>query len=163
MNLDNSRILIIGGAGFVGSHIIDKLTNESVKEIVVLDNFIRGTRHNLEQAQKDNRVKVVEGSITDLKLLSEVMENIDYVFHLAALWLYECVHQPRSALEVNIDGTYNVVETAQKAGVKKVIFSSSASVYGDAVSIPILKNSSVALIFRARILARATSSTWIKS
>ncbi len=136
MNLDNSRILIIGGAGFVGSHITDQLICEPVAEIIVLDNFVRGTRQNLEQAQKDNRVKIVEGSITDLKLLNGVMENIDYVFHLAALWLFECVHQPRLALDVNIGGTYNVVETAQNAGVKKVIYSSSASVYGDAVAIP---------------------------
>ena len=136
MNLDNSRILIIGGAGFVGSHIADKLISETVHEIVLLDNFVRGTRQNLEQAKKDDRVKIVEGSITDIKLLSGIMENIDYVFHLAALWLYECVHQPRSALDVNVDGTYNVVEIAQNAGVKKVIFSSSASVYGDAVAIP---------------------------
>jgi UDP-glucose 4-epimerase len=136
MTLNGSRVLVIGGAGFVGSHIVDQLKQESVQEIVVLDNFVRGTRENLRQASRDSRVHVVEGSITDLELLRELMQDTDYVFHLAALWLYECVHQPRAALEVNVVGTYNVVETAQQAGVRKVVYSSSASVYGDALSIP---------------------------
>lgn len=136
MTLDGRRVLVIGGAGFVGSHLVDQLTQEPVCEIVVLDNFVRGTRANLRQAVQDDRVRVVEGSITDLELLRDLMQDTDCVFHLAALWLYECVHQPRSALEVNVVGTYNVVETAQQAGVKKVIYSSSASVYGDAASIP---------------------------
>jgi len=136
MTLNDSRVLIIGGAGFVGSHLVDQLTQEPVREIVVLDNFVRGTRANLRQAMKDDWVRVVEGSITDLGLLRNLMQDTDYVFHLAALWLYECVHQPRSALEVNVVGTYNVVETAQQAGVKKVVYSSSASVYGDALSTP---------------------------
>ncbi|MGQ9581653.1 MAG: NAD-dependent epimerase/dehydratase family protein [Chloroflexus sp.] len=135
-NIDNSRVLVIGGAGLVGSHLVDQLTQEPVREIVVLDNFVRGTRANLRQAIQDNRVRVVEGSITDLKLLRDLMEGTDYVFHLAALWLYECVHHPRAALEVNVVGTYNVIETAQQAGVKKVVYSSSASVYGDAVFTP---------------------------
>lgn len=136
MILNNSRILVIGGAGFVGSHIVDQLTAEPVREIVVLDNFVRGTRGNLRQAMQDDRVRLVEGSITDLELLRGLMQDADYVFHLAALWLYECVHQPRSALDVNVVGTYNVIETAQQAGVKKIVYSSSASVYGDAVQTP---------------------------
>ena len=136
MILNDSRVLVIGGAGFVGSHLVDQLTQEPVQGIVVLDNFVRGTRANLRQAVQDDRVCVVEGSMTDLELLRDLMQGTDYVFHLAALWLYECVHRPRSALEVNVVGTYNVVETAQQAGVKKVVYSSSASVYGDAVSIP---------------------------
>jgi len=139
-NLENSRILVIGGAGFVGSHIVDQLIQEPVKEIVVLDNFVRGSRHNLRQAVRDPRVRIVEGSITDLPLLQEVMSGVDYVFHLAALWLYECVHQPRAALEVNVVGTYNVIETAQQAGVKKVVYSSSASVYGDALFTPMTED-----------------------
>jgi UDP-glucose 4-epimerase len=134
--LENSRVLVIGGAGFVGSHLVDQLTREPVREIVVLDNFVRGTRANLAEAERDGRVRIVEGSITDRELLRELMEGTDYVFHLAALWLFECVHEPRAALEVNVVGTFNVAEAAQRAGVKKVVYSSSASVYGDAVVTP---------------------------
>ena len=136
MDLKGARILVIGGAGFVGSHIVDQLILEPVGEIVVLDNFIRGTHANLEPALGDDRVKLVEGTVLDIELLAELMEGTDYVFHLAALWLFECVHEPRAAIEVNAVGTFNVIEAAQKAGVKKVVYSSSASVYGDAVVTP---------------------------
>jgi len=136
VNLNNSRVLVIGGAGFLGSHIVDQLLEEPVREIVVLDNFVRGTRANLRQAVNDERLRIMEGSVTDLQMLGRVMQDTDYVFHLAALWLYECVHQPRAALDVNILGTYNVVEAAQQNGVKKVVYSSSASVYGDALFTP---------------------------
>ena len=134
--LDNSRILVIGGAGFVGSHIVDQLLEEPVREVVVLDNFVRGTRENLSPAAADERVRIVDGSLLDTELLAELMAGTDYVFHLAALWLFECVHEPRSAVEVNIVGTFNVMEAAQAAGVKKVVYSSSASVYGDALETP---------------------------
>ena len=134
--LGGSRVLVIGGAGFLGSHIVDQLTSTPAREIVVLDNFVRGTRDNLHEAVKDPRVTVVDGSVTDRRLLAELMSGTDYVFHLAALWLYECVNEPRSALEVNVVGTYNVVEAAAAAKVKKVVYSSSASVYGDAVFTP---------------------------
>ncbi|MEO7296336.1 MAG: NAD-dependent epimerase/dehydratase family protein, partial [Candidatus Limnocylindria bacterium] len=134
--IDGSRILVIGGAGFVGSHIVDQLTETKAREIVILDDFVRGTRANRAEAVKDPRVKVVEGSVTDLDLLRREMAGTDYVFHLAALWLYECVHQPRSALQVNVVGTFNVIETAKEAGVKKIVYSSSASVYGDAAFTP---------------------------
>jgi len=139
-SLENSRILVIGGAGFIGSHIVDQLLREPVREVVVLDNFVRGTRGNLDQAVSDERVELVEGSIMDQELLARLMEGTDYVFHLAALWLYECVHEPRSAIEVNIVGTFNVIEAAQRAGVKKVVYSSSASVYGDAVVTPMTED-----------------------
>lgn len=139
-DLAGSRILVIGGAGFTGSHIVDQLTVTQAHEIVVLDDFVRGTRANLADAARDPRVSIVEGSITDLPLLRSLMAGTDHVFHLAALWLYECVHQPRSALEVNVLGTYNVVETAQQAGVKRVVYSSSASVYGDAAFTPMTED-----------------------
>src|SRR6185436_17100963 len=100
--IEDSRVLVIGGAGFVGSHIVDQLLAEPVREIVVLDNFVRGTRANLQNAVRDPRVRVVEGSITDLELLAELMDGTDYVFHLAALWLFECVHEPRRAIDVNV-------------------------------------------------------------
>lgn len=136
MDLKDSRILVIGGAGFIGSHIVDQLLQEPVKEIVVLDNLVRGKKQNLAKALKDPRVSLVEGSILDLELLKKLMQGTTYVFHLAALWLFECVHQPRSAVEVNILGTFNVMETAQQAGVKKLVYSSSASVYGNALTTP---------------------------
>lgn len=136
MRLRDSRIVVIGGAGFIGSHIVDQLLDLPVKEVVVLDNFVRGTRANLEAACRDPRVRVVEGSITDRAGLGALLDGIDGVFLLAALWLYECVHQPRAALEVNVDGTWNVIEAAREAGVQKIVYSSSASVYGDAVSLP---------------------------
>ena len=135
-NLDGARILVIGGAGFLGSHIVDQLTETRAGQIVILDNFVRGTRANLADAVRDPRVHLVEGSVTDLPTLRGLMADTDYVVHLAALWLYECVHQPRSALDVNVVGTFNVVEAAADAGVKKVVYSSSASVYGDAVFTP---------------------------
>jgi UDP-glucose 4-epimerase len=136
MNLDNARVAVIGGAGFIGSHIVDQLRAEPVREIVVLDNFVRGTRRNLESSVGDSRVTVVEGSITDRALVRSVVEGCDGVFHLAALWLFECVHQPRAAVDVNVTGTWSVVEACEAAKVKKVIYSSSASVYGDALAIP---------------------------
>ena len=139
-DLSGSRVLVIGGAGFIGSHIVDQLLAEPVGEIVVLDNFARGARHNLDAALLDERVSLVEGSITDVALLDELMAGTDYVWLLAALWLYECVHEPRSAIEVNCVGTFNVIDAAQRAGVKKVVYSSSASVYGDAVFTPMTED-----------------------
>jgi UDP-glucose 4-epimerase len=136
VNLHNSRIAVVGGAGFIGSHIVDQLLAEPVREIVIVDNFVRGTRANIAAAMKDPRVRLVEGSITDRALMDQVLANTDGLFLLAALWLYECVHEPRKALEVNVDGTYNVVEAARTAGVKRIVYSSSASVYGDAVTLP---------------------------
>lgn len=136
MELTDSRIVVIGGAGFIGSHIVDQLLREQVREVVVVDNFVRGTRANIAEALKDPRVRLVEGSITDRPLMDQVLAKADGVFLLAALWLYECVHEPRKALEVNVDGTWNVIEAARAAGVKRIVYSSSASVYGDAVTLP---------------------------
>ncbi|MGH2897900.1 MAG: NAD-dependent epimerase/dehydratase family protein, partial [Solirubrobacteraceae bacterium] len=135
-DLTDSRVLVIGGAGFIGSHIVDQLLAEPVREIVVLDNFARGARHNLDDALRDERVTLVDGSIADVALLDELMAGTDHVWLLAALWLYECVHEPRSAIEINCVGTFNVIDAAHRAGVKKVVYSSSASVYGDAAFTP---------------------------
>ena len=134
--LAGSRILVTGGAGFIGSHLVQQLLEGGAGEVTVLDNFVRGSRRNLTPVEDDARLTVVDGSITDRALLGEVTRGRDYVFHLAALWLYECVHEPRQALHVNVGGTYNVVEAAHEAGVRKVVYSSSASVYGDAVELP---------------------------
>jgi UDP-glucose 4-epimerase len=135
-DLSASRIAVIGGAGFIGSHVVEQLLAEDVGEVVVLDNLVRGRRANLERALTDPRLRLVDGSLMDRELLRELLAGSDYAFHLAALWLYECVHEPRAAVDVNIVGTFNVIEAAQQAGVRKVVYSSSASVYGNALMSP---------------------------
>jgi UDP-glucose 4-epimerase len=136
--LEGSKVLVIGGAGLIGSHLVDELTKENVREIVIYDDFCRGTKENLAVALKDPRVKVFEagGDITQIDILNAAMKDMDYVFHLAALWLLQCYEYPRAAFEVNIKGTFNVLEACVKNKIKKLIYSSSASVYGDAVEVP---------------------------
>src|ERR1019366_9259260 len=109
MSLKGSKILVIGGAGFVGSHIVDQLLQEDPAEIRVLDNLVRGKESNLAQALPSGKVRLIKGSITDLGTLRQAIQGCDSVFPLAALWLGECVSNPRSALEVNVVGTYNVI------------------------------------------------------
>jgi UDP-glucose 4-epimerase len=136
MDLNNKRIALIGGAGLVGSHIVDQLIHGPVSEVIVYDNFMRGSRSNLAEALTCEKVKVVEASMTDRDTLRKNLEGVDGVFLLASLWLGECVNDPRSAWEVNVLGTWNVVETCRELGVKRVVYSSSASVYGNAVFTP---------------------------
>ncbi|MBX3662283.1 MAG: NAD-dependent epimerase/dehydratase family protein [Burkholderiales bacterium] len=138
MDLRGKRLLVIGGAGLIGSHTVDALTREDVKEIVIYDNFVRGRPENLAGALKDPRVKVFDigGDICQTDVLEAAMDNIDGVFHFAALWLLQCHDFPRSAFDVNIRGTFNVLEACVKKGVKRLVYSSSASVYGDAVREP---------------------------
>ncbi|MBH8576325.1 NAD-dependent epimerase/dehydratase family protein [Nostocaceae cyanobacterium CENA369] len=134
--MQNSRVLITGGAGLVGSHIADLLVKEGVSEIVVLDNFTRGQLSNLAWAKEHGPLVIVEGDIRDRKLLGEVMEGVDIVFHQAAIRITQCAEEPRLALEVLADGTFNVLEAAVKANVKKVVAASSASIYGMAEDFP---------------------------
>jgi UDP-glucose 4-epimerase len=138
MDLQGKRVLVIGGAGLVGSHLVDQLTATDVGEIVVYDNFFRGGRDNLREALHDPRVAIFPdgGDVQHADILERAMEGIDGVFHLAALWLLQCHEYPRAAFDVNIRGTFNVIEAAIKQGVKRVVYSSSASVYGDAVALP---------------------------
>lgn len=136
MEISGSKIMVIGGAGFVGSHLVDQLLKEDPSEVVVYDNFVRGTRANLQEAVHDSRVRVVEASVTDKDTLCREMNGCDGVFLLSALWLGECEAAPRDAVNVNILGNYNVIEAARDLGVKRVVYSSSASVYGNAVTIP---------------------------
>lgn len=142
MELAGKRILVIGGGGLIGSHIVDELVKTDVAEIVVYDNFTRGREDNLRDAVRDPRVKIFEhgGDILHTDVLERAMEGIDGVFHLAALWLLHCHEYPRAAFEVNIRGTFNVIEAAIRQKVKRVIYSSSASVYGDAVEIPMTED-----------------------
>ncbi len=130
--------MVIGGAGLIGSHTVDALTREDVGEIVVYDTFSRGTLQNLEGALTDPRVSIFElgGDVCHTDLLDAVLEGADGVFHFAALWLLHCYQFPRSAFEVNVEGTFNVLEGCVKHGVERLVFSSSASVYGDAVEEP---------------------------
>src|SRR5688572_9835504 len=130
------RILITGGAGLIGSHIADRLVDEQVGEIVVLDNFVRGRRDNLAPAMARQPITIVEGDIRDRGLLARIMPGIDVVFHQAAIRITQCAEEPRLALEVLVDGTYNVLEAAVQAGVAKVVAASSASVLGLAESFP---------------------------
>lgn len=136
MDLAGKRIAVIGGAGLLGSHVVEHLTREPVAEVVVFDNFVRGTHRNLAVAEAHPKVRIVEGSITDIGGLRAALEGIDGVFLLASLWLGECLNDPRNAWEVNVLGTWNVAEACRDLGVKRVVYSSSASVYGNAVTTP---------------------------
>jgi UDP-glucose 4-epimerase len=138
MNLNGKKLLVIGGAGLIGSHTVDQLVKEDVAEIRIYDNFTRGREENLSGALKDPRVKVfpIGGDILHRDVLDAAMEGMDGVFHFAALWLLHCHDFPRSAFEVNIGGTFNVLEACVKHKVKRLVYSSSASVYGDAVQEP---------------------------
>jgi UDP-glucose 4-epimerase len=134
--LAGARVMVTGGAGFIGSAIVDQLLDEGVSEIVVLDNFVRGRRSNLDRAAASGVLRLHEGDIADRALLATLMRGIDVVFHEAAIRITQCASEPRLALEVMVDGAYNVFEAAVNAGVQKVVTASSASVYGMAETFP---------------------------
>jgi UDP-glucose 4-epimerase len=131
-----ARVLITGGAGLIGSHIADLLLRAGVAEIRVLDNLSRGRRASLAEAEAGGWLRFIEGDIRDRALLSQACEGVDFLFHMAAIRLTQCAEQPRLALEVMADGTFNVLEAAIAARVKRVIAASSASVYGMADRFP---------------------------
>jgi UDP-glucose 4-epimerase len=137
-DIRGKRILVIGGAGFIGSHVVDELLKEDIEQIIVYDNFARGARGNLEDALTDPRVRIFEvgGDILHTDVLAAAVNESDQVIHLAALWLLQCYDYPRVAFDVNIRGTFNVLEACQQKGIERLVYSSSASVYGDAVEIP---------------------------
>ena len=138
MNINQSSVLVIGGAGFIGSHVVAELLKTDVGRVVIFDNFARGKLHHLTESLEDSRCEIYSngGDVRDIDILNDAMEGIDGVVHLAAMWLLHCKDFPRTAFHVNIEGTFNVLEACVKNGVKRLVYSSSASVYGDAVEVP---------------------------
>jgi UDP-glucose 4-epimerase len=130
------RVAITGGAGLIGSHIADGLVRENAAEVVVIDNFVRGRRENLAWALEHGPVTIVEGDIRNREFLADAFRGVDLVFHQAAIRITQCAEEPRLAMEVLVDGTYNVVEAAVAAGVRRMVVASSASVYGLADEFP---------------------------
>jgi UDP-glucose 4-epimerase len=135
-SLRGARVLITGGGGAVGSNLTDLVVLAGASEVLVLDNFVRGRRQNLAWALATGAVEVIEGDIRDRRLVAQVMRGIDVVFHQAALRITQCAEEPREALEVMVDGTYNVLEAAVEQRVRKVVAASSASIYGMAADFP---------------------------
>ncbi|WP_263383683.1 NAD-dependent epimerase/dehydratase family protein [Granulicella arctica] len=134
--IHGATILITGGAGFVGSTTADLLLDAGAAEIRVLDNFVRGNLRNLEETRRKGRVVVMEGDIRDAEAVDEATRGVDYVFHQAALRITRCAEAPREAVEVLMGGTLNVLESAVRHNVKKIVAASSASVYGDPSYLP---------------------------
>jgi len=130
------RALITGGLGLVGSHIADRLVEHGAGEVIVLDDLSRGRRENVAWAKANGNVRVVEGDIRDSELVARLAAGVDVVFHQAALRITRCAEEPRLALDVLVDGTANVLDAAVKAGVRKLVAASSASVYGMARRFP---------------------------
>jgi UDP-glucose 4-epimerase len=142
MDLKGRKLVCIGGAGLIGSHTVDRLLREDVAEIIVYDNMVRGRAENLVEALKDPRVRIYDigGDILQTDILASALNGADGVFHFAALWLLQCHEYPQSAFEVNVRGTFNVMDACVKQGVKRLVYSSSASVYGDAVTEPMTED-----------------------
>ena len=138
MDLKGKKFVVVGGAGLIGSHSVDRLLRHDVKEVVIYDNFVRGSRENLTDALRDPRVRIydVGGDVMQTDILQDAFEGADGVFHFAALWLLQCHEYPRTAFDVNVRGTFNVMEACVAKGVKRLVYSSSASVYGDALKEP---------------------------
>ena len=140
--LKNAKVLVIGGSGFIGGFVVSELLKYDIKEVVIYDNFARGKYDNVVESLKDPRCSVYPfgGDVRELDILNSAMKDVDYVFHLAAMWLLHCKDYPRTAFDVNITGTFNVLEACVKNNVKKLISSSSASVYGDATEVPMTES-----------------------
>ncbi|MBD3169717.1 MAG: NAD-dependent epimerase/dehydratase family protein [candidate division Zixibacteria bacterium] len=135
-NLRGSRILITGGAGLIGSHIADLCVQKEAGEVIVLDNFTRGRRENLDWAANCGNVTIIEGDIRDPEMLMEATRHVDYIFHQAAIRITACAEFPRGAMDVMVNGTFNVLDAAARNNVKKVVAASSASIYGMAEEFP---------------------------
>jgi UDP-glucose 4-epimerase len=140
--LKNSNVLVVGGAGFIGSHVVSTLLKEGVSSVAVFDNLGRGDIDYLKDSLEDERCFFYPngGDIRDVDILNDAMQGVDYVIHLAAMWLLHCKDFPRTAFHVNMEGTFNVLEACVRNKVKRLIYSSSASVYGDATEVPMTEN-----------------------
>jgi len=142
MNLENKNILVIGGAGFIGSFVVSELLKTKVGKVIIYDNFARGKESNLMDALGDPRCEIYPngGDVRDIDTLNDAMKGCDAVVHLAAMWLLHCKDFPRTAFHVNIEGTFNVLEACVQNNIKRLVYSSSASVYGDAAEVPMTEN-----------------------
>ena len=142
MNLSGCNILVIGGAGFIGSSVVQELLKCNVAQVTVFDNFTRGKLDYISQSLNDPRCRIWPhgGDIRDIDLLDDAMKEVDVVVHLAAMWLLHCRDYPRTAFHVNIEGTFNVLEACVRNNVKRLVYSSSASVYGDATEVPMTES-----------------------
>ncbi len=138
MDTRGKSILVIGGAGFIGSHVVDELLKTDVARVVIYDNFTRGKESHLDAALEDSRCEIFRdgGDIRDTDVLGAAVSEVQGVVHLAAMWLLHCKDYPRTAFDVNMQGTFNVLEACVANGVERLVYSSSASVYGDAVEVP---------------------------
>lgn len=136
IDLSGARVLITGGAGFVGSAIADQLLEEGIAHVTLLDNLVRGRLENLYRAGSSGQVELVIGDICDAQLVGQLMDGVDIVFHQAALRITQCAEEPRLAVNVMAEGTFNVLHAAVQAHVGKIVAASSASVYGMASQFP---------------------------
>ncbi len=139
MELSGSRILVTGGAGLVGSHIVDELVKEKAT-VVVYDSFVRGKLEHLEWARTHGEVEIIDADLRHDERMRDALKDVDYVFHQAAAWLRLCQENPRLSLDVNVVGTFNLLEACVKAGVKKIVAASSSSVYGEGIYLPTDEN-----------------------
>ena len=140
--INDSKVLVIGGAGFIGSFVVSELLKSNVGKVVIYDNFARGKESNLIDSLSDPRCEIYSngGDVRDIDTLSDAMKGCDAVVHLAAMWLLHCKDFPRTAFHVNIEGTFNVLEACVQNNIKRLVYSSSASVYGDAAEVPMTEN-----------------------
>ncbi|HEX4741988.1 MAG TPA: NAD-dependent epimerase/dehydratase family protein [Caulobacteraceae bacterium] len=134
--IEGARILVTGGAGFVGSCTVEELIVHGAEEVIVIDDMVRGRPENLSSALSTGRVRLIDGDICNSELVRTQLEGVDLVFHLAALRITQCAAEPRRAMQVMVDATYDLLDLCVAAGVGKVIMASSASVYGMASSFP---------------------------
>lgn len=135
----HKRVLVTGGAGFVGSRIVDLLVRAGCRDIVVVDNMVRGRRENLAEAMALGAVRLVEGNICDRNLMSQLVTGVDTVFHQAAIRITHCAADPRTAMDVMVNATFDLLELCVEASVRKLVVASSASIYGMASEFPTLE------------------------